>query len=40
MSGLFDGVSVIVRGTIFQIFVPDHMRGRVSAVNSILSIDK
>lgn len=35
VSGLFDGVSVIVRGTIFQIFVPDHMRGRVSAVNSI-----
>lgn len=35
VSGLFDGVSVIVRGTIFQIFVPDQMRGRVSAVNSI-----
>ena len=34
-SGLFDGVSVIIRGTIFQILVPDHMRGRVSSVNSI-----
>lgn len=35
VSGLFDGVSVIVRGTIFQLFVPNQMRGRVSSVNSI-----
>jgi len=35
VSGLFDGVSVIVRGTIVQLFVPDEMRGRVSSVNSI-----
>jgi len=35
VSGLFDGVSVIIRGTIVQLFVPDEMRGRVSAVNSI-----
>jgi MFS family permease len=35
ISGLFDGVSVIIRGTIVQLFVPDTMRGRVSAVNSI-----
>lgn len=35
VSGLFDGVSVIIRGTIFQILVPDHMRGRVSSVSSI-----
>jgi MFS family permease len=34
-SGIFDGVSVIIRGTIFQLFVPDEMRGRVSSVNSI-----
>jgi MFS family permease len=34
-SGLFDGVSIIVRGTIVQLFVPDEMRGRVSAVNSM-----
>ena len=34
-SGLFDGVSVIIRGTILQLFVPDEMRGRVSSVNSI-----
>jgi MFS family permease len=35
VSGLFDGVSVIIRGTIVQLFVPDEMRGRVSAVNSM-----
>ncbi|MBP7641980.1 MAG: MFS transporter [Saprospiraceae bacterium] len=35
VSGLFDGVSVIIRGTVFQLFVPDEMRGRVSSVNSI-----
>jgi MFS family permease len=34
-SGLFDGFSVIIRGTIVQLFVPDEMRGRVSSVNSI-----
>lgn len=34
-SGLFDGVSVIIRGTVVQLFVPDEMRGRVSSVNSI-----
>ena len=35
MSGLFDGVSVIIRGTIVQLFVPDEMRGRVASVNSM-----
>jgi MFS family permease len=35
VSGLFDGVSVIIRGTIFQLLVPDHMRGRVSSVSSV-----
>jgi MFS family permease len=35
ISGLFDGVSVIIRGTIFQLLVPDHMRGRVSSVSSV-----
>jgi MFS family permease len=35
VSGLFDGVSMIIRGTILQLFVPDEMRGRVSSVNSI-----
>lgn len=34
-SGIFDGISVIVRSTIVQLYVPDEMRGRVSSVNSI-----
>ncbi len=35
VSGLFDGVSVIIRSTIFQLLVPDDLRGRVSSVNSV-----
>ncbi|TAD85059.1 MAG: MFS transporter [Bacteroidetes bacterium] len=34
-SGVFDGISVLVRGTIMQLYVPDGMRGRVSSVNSM-----
>lgn len=34
-SGVFDGISVVIRQTIFQLKTPDHMRGRVSAVNSM-----
>lgn len=34
-SGICDGISVIVRGTILQLTTPDEMRGRVSAVNSM-----
>lgn len=34
-SGMLDGISVVVRGTIVQIMTPDPMRGRVSAVNSM-----
>lgn len=35
MAGIMDGISVLVRGTIFQLTTPDNMRGRVSAVNSM-----
>jgi len=35
MSGLFDNVSVVIRGTILQLYTPEHMRGRVASVNSI-----
>lgn len=35
LSGVFDGVSVVIRQTILQLETPDHMRGRVSSVNSI-----
>lgn len=34
-QGAFDSVSVIIRGTLVQLLTPDHMRGRVSAVNSM-----
>ncbi|MAB48633.1 MAG: MFS transporter [Flavobacteriaceae bacterium] len=34
-SGVFDGVSMVVRQTILQLKTPDHMRGRVGAVNSM-----
>jgi MFS family permease len=34
-EGAFDSISVIIRGTIMQLLTPDHMRGRVSAVNSM-----
>lgn len=35
LSGVCDGVSVIVRSTILQLSTPDAMRGRVSSINSI-----
>jgi MFS family permease len=34
-SGIFDAVSMLVRSTILQLYVPDDMRGRVSSVNSM-----
>ena len=35
LSGIFDGVSMVIRQTILQLKTPDHMRGRVSSVNSM-----
>lgn len=35
LSGAFDNISVVIRGTILQLFTPDEMRGRVASVNSI-----
>ncbi len=35
MSGVLDGFSMVVRGTIVQLKTPDHMRGRVMSVNSM-----
>lgn len=35
LSGIFDGVSVVMRTTILQLAMPDAMRGRVSAINGI-----
>ena len=34
-SGVTDGISVVIRQTILQLYTPDNMRGRVSSVNSI-----
>ena len=35
LSGCCDSVSVVIRGSIMQLTTPDHMRGRVSAINGI-----
>ena len=35
LSGVADGISVVIRQTILQLKTPDAMRGRVAAVNSI-----
>ena len=34
-SGILDGISVVIRGTILQLKTPDDMRGRVASVNSM-----
>lgn len=35
LTGAFDSISVVIRQTILQVVPPQHMRGRVVAVNSI-----
>jgi MFS family permease len=35
VSGILDGFSMVVRGTIVQLKTPSHMRGRVMSVNSM-----
>jgi MFS family permease len=35
LAGLCDAVSVVVRGTILQLFTPDELRGRVASINLI-----
>ena len=35
MAGIFDAVSVVVRGTILQLNTPDELRGRVASINLI-----
>ena len=34
-SGLLDGISIVIRGTILQLKTPHHLRGRVMSVNSM-----
>jgi len=36
-SGVTDGISMVIRQTIFQLKTPDHMRGRVASVNSMFT---
>ncbi len=38
LSGAFDNISVIIRAQVVQLVTPDHMRGRVSAVDSMFII--
>ncbi|MEI6564818.1 MAG: MFS transporter [bacterium] len=38
LIGACDNISVIVRHTLVQVLTPDHMRGRVSAVNNIFIV--
>jgi MFS family permease len=38
LSGMFDSVSMVIRQTLMQWLTPDHMRGRVSSVNSMFII--
>jgi MFS family permease len=35
LSGAFDSISMVIRSTAVQLSSPDHMRGKISAVNSI-----
>ncbi len=35
MSGLLDGISMVIRGTILRLYSPEHLRGRIAAVNWI-----
>ena len=35
LTGAFDNISVVIRGTLVQLLTPDAMRGRVAAVNGV-----
>jgi MFS family permease len=35
LSGMFDSISMVIRSAAVQLSSPDHMRGKISAVNSI-----
>lgn len=35
MAGVFDNISVVIRLTLEQMITPDHLRGRVSAINYV-----
>jgi MFS family permease len=35
MSGVFDGISVVIRRSILRLMSPDHLRGRIAAVSMV-----
>jgi MFS family permease len=35
LTGAFDNISVVIRHTLVQVLTPDHMRGRVAAINFV-----
>ena len=35
MSGMFDGISMVIRETILRLYSPEHLRGRIAAVSWI-----
>lgn len=37
-AGAFDSIGVVIRGTVLQSLAPDHLRGRVLAVNSVFIV--
>ena len=38
ISGVFDSISMNIRGVLMQLLTPDHMRGRVSSISSMFII--
>ena len=38
LAGAFDNISMVIRHTLVQLNTPDHLRGRVSAVNSVFIV--
>jgi MFS family permease len=37
ISGIADGINSVIRGTIIQLNTPEHMRGRVMSINSLVT---
>ncbi len=38
MSGVFDGINMVIRGTIVQLLTPENMMGRVSSIKSMFVV--
>lgn len=35
LTGIFDSISIVIRGSLLQLIPPEHLRGRVQSVNNI-----